>query len=89
MGDRAAQLLRQDEGLAIGVEDLGEPLGAAFIGITVLDERIRTDGTSLAVIAVAVFVMVVTTIRLSRTQASTRIETETGDVASAPNAPDR
>ncbi|OZF27206.1 DMT family transporter [Rhodococcus sp. 14-2483-1-2] len=63
---------------------IGEPLGAAFIGIAVLDERIRTDGASLAIIAVAVFVMVVTTIRLSRTQASTRIETETMDGASAP-----
>ncbi|OZC66571.1 hypothetical protein CH251_21855 [Rhodococcus sp. 06-462-5] len=66
-----------------------EPLGAAFIGVTVLDERIRSDGASLAIIAVAVSVMVVTTIRLSRTQASTRIESETVDGAWTPTAPDR
>ena len=66
-----------------------EPLGAAFIGVTVLDERIRSDGASLAIIAVAVSVMVVTTIRLSRTQASTHIESETVDGAWTPTAPDR
>ncbi|KZF09025.1 DMT family transporter [Rhodococcus cerastii] len=69
---------------------IGEPLGAAFIGITVLDERIRTDGASLAVIAVAVSVMIAATIRLSQTQASTRIERETVDGASTPPIqPDR
>ncbi|MCJ0979493.1 DMT family transporter [Rhodococcus sp. ARC_M12] len=69
---------------------IGEPLGAAFIGITVLDERIRTEGAALPTIAVAVSVMLVTTILLSRTQASTRIESESVAGASAPSAaPDR
>ncbi|MGV8872930.1 MAG: DMT family transporter [Rhodococcus sp. (in: high G+C Gram-positive bacteria)] len=63
---------------------IGEPLGAAFIGVTVLDERIRTDGGALATIAVAVAVMVLTTVRLSRAQASTLVESETVDGASTP-----
>ncbi|WP_194818506.1 DMT family transporter [Nocardia sp. XZ_19_385] len=46
-----------------------EPLAAAFLGLTVLDERLRTNGFGLFAIAVAVIVMCVTTIRLSRTQA--------------------
>ncbi len=48
-----------------------EPLAAAFIGITVLDERLRTDHLGLAVIIVAVIIMCATTIQLSRVQADT------------------
>ncbi|MCZ4079887.1 DMT family transporter [Rhodococcus sp. H36-A4] len=48
---------------------IGEPFGAAFLGITVLDERIRDDAFSLVVIAVCVTVMVVATVALSRAQA--------------------
>ncbi|CCQ16391.1 putative uncharacterized protein [Rhodococcus sp. AW25M09] len=67
-----------------------EPLGAAFIGVTVLDERIRTDGSALAIIAVAVAVMLVTTVRLSRAQASVGTDPQTADGASNPPIhPDR
>lgn len=48
-----------------------EPLAAAFLGLTVLDERLRTSGFGIIAIAVAVIVMCATTIRLSRTQAET------------------
>ncbi len=48
---------------------IGEPFGAAFLGITVLDERVRDDAFSLAVIAFCVTVMVVATVALSRAQA--------------------
>ncbi|WP_433205779.1 DMT family transporter [Nocardia sp. CA-107356] len=48
---------------------IAEPLAAAFIGITVLDERFRTDQIGLLVIAVAVIIMCATTIQLSRVQA--------------------
>lgn len=49
---------------------IGEPFGAAFLGITVLDERVRDDAFSLAVIAICVTVMVVATVALSRAQAT-------------------
>lgn len=48
---------------------IAEPLAAAFIGITVLDERLRTNHIGLAVIAIAVIIMCATTIQLSRIQA--------------------
>ncbi|MGW4364243.1 DMT family transporter [Nocardia takedensis] len=48
---------------------IAEPLAAALIGITVLDERLRTDGWGYAVVAAAVIVMCATTIRLSLDQA--------------------
>ncbi|WP_330257232.1 DMT family transporter [Nocardia sp. NBC_00565] len=48
---------------------IAEPLAAAFVGITVLDERLRTGGAGLVVIAVAVAVMCATTVQLSRAQA--------------------
>ncbi|MFE9324823.1 DMT family transporter [Nocardia sp. NPDC052278] len=48
---------------------IAEPLAAAFIGITVLDERFRTDHIGYAVITVAVIIMCATTIQLSRAQA--------------------
>ncbi|WP_433755082.1 DMT family transporter [Nocardia sp. CA-135398] len=50
---------------------IAEPLAAAFIGITVLDERLRTNHIGLAVIIVAVTIMCATTIQLSRVQADT------------------
>ncbi|MEV6280109.1 DMT family transporter [Nocardia sp. NPDC051832] len=46
-----------------------EPLAAAFLGLAVLDERLRTNGFGVLAIGIAVIVMCVTTIRLSRTQA--------------------
>lgn len=49
---------------------IGEPLVAAYLGFTVLGERLRVDAAGVLVVAVAVAVMVVTTILLSRAQAS-------------------
>ncbi|RJO73479.1 hypothetical protein D5S18_19890 [Nocardia panacis] len=49
---------------------IAEPLAAAYIGITVLDERFRTNTVGLVVTAAAVLVMCATTIRLSRAQAA-------------------
>ncbi|MFE7799082.1 DMT family transporter [Nocardia sp. NPDC057440] len=46
-----------------------EPLAAAYVGITILDERLRTGTISLVVIACTVIVMCATTIQLSRVQA--------------------
>ncbi|TQF68238.1 hypothetical protein FK531_14080 [Rhodococcus spelaei] len=48
---------------------IGEPLVAAFLGFTVLGERLRVAGPGIAVIVVAVIVMIVTTVELSRSQA--------------------
>lgn len=50
---------------------IAEPLAAAFIGVTVLDERFRTNAFGLAITALAVIIMCATTIRLSRAQAAT------------------
>ncbi|GAA5091926.1 DMT family transporter [Nocardia iowensis] len=49
---------------------IAEPLAAAFIGVTVLDERFRTNTFGLVLTGLAVVVMCATTIRLSRTQAA-------------------
>ncbi len=46
-----------------------EPLAAVFLGMTVLDERLRTDGAGIAVTVVAVLVMFAATLALSRSQA--------------------
>jgi drug/metabolite transporter (DMT)-like permease len=64
-----------------------EPLGAAFVGVTVLNERIRTEGAALTVIVVAVTVMIVTTVLLSRTQAANASEPTARDGASNPGSP--
>ncbi|MGQ4601503.1 DMT family transporter [Nocardia sp. R6R-6] len=48
---------------------IAEPLVAAFLGIAVLDERMRTNSIGLVVTAIAVIVMCATTITLSRSQA--------------------
>ncbi|MEV2222313.1 DMT family transporter [Nocardia vinacea] len=48
---------------------IAEPLAAAFIGITVLDERLRTTHIGLAAILIATTIMCATTIQLSRAQA--------------------
>jgi drug/metabolite transporter (DMT)-like permease len=47
-----------------------EPLAAAFIGIAVLDERLRTNTVGLVVTTGAVLVMIAATIALSRSQAT-------------------
>ncbi|MBL1077281.1 DMT family transporter [Nocardia sp. 2] len=48
---------------------VAEPLGAAFLGMTVLDERLRSGPVGTAVVVLAVSVMVVAAVRLSRAQA--------------------
>ena len=48
---------------------IGEPIAAIFLGMTVLDERLRVDGPGIALIGCAVAVMIMTTIALSRSQA--------------------
>ncbi|MFI5775950.1 DMT family transporter [Nocardia sp. NPDC051570] len=49
---------------------VAEPLGAAFLGMTVLDERLRSGPLGTAFVAVAVIVMCVEAVRLSRAQAA-------------------
>ncbi|MGW6421880.1 DMT family transporter [Nocardia sp. NPDC055053] len=49
---------------------VAEPLAAAFLGLTALDEQLRTDGAGLIVVAVSVVVMCVATVALCRTQAA-------------------
>ena len=41
---------------------IGEPIAAIFLGMTVLDERLRVDGPGIALIGCAVAVMIMTTI---------------------------
>lgn len=60
---------------------IGEPFGAAFLGITVLDERVRDGPAALTVILLSVTVMVIATIALSRSQA------QAGQHAERVNAP--
>ncbi|WP_280340565.1 DMT family transporter [Nocardia neocaledoniensis] len=47
-----------------------EPLAAAFLGLTALHERLRTDGAGLLVVAACVVVMCVTAVLLCRSQAA-------------------
>ncbi|MFE3258343.1 DMT family transporter [Nocardia sp. NPDC059091] len=49
---------------------VAEPLGAAFLGMTVLDERLRSGPVGTAFVAAAVVVMCVAAVRLSRAQAA-------------------
>ncbi|WP_040778003.1 DMT family transporter [Nocardia pneumoniae] len=49
---------------------IAEPLAAAFLGIAVLDERLRTNAVGLVVAGIAVIVMCATTITLSRSEAA-------------------
>lgn len=48
---------------------VAEPLGAAFLGLTVLDERLRTGTAGTVVVIASVLVMCVAAVRLSRAQA--------------------
>ncbi|RDI67493.1 hypothetical protein DFR76_103564 [Nocardia pseudobrasiliensis] len=48
---------------------VAEPLGAAVLGMTVLDERLRSGPVGTAFVVVAVAVMCVEAVRLSRAQA--------------------
>ncbi|WP_405492920.1 DMT family transporter [Nocardia sp. NBC_00511] len=49
---------------------VAEPLGAAFLGMTVLDERLRSGPIGTGFVAVAVIVMCIAAVRLSRAQAA-------------------
>ncbi|WP_253781763.1 DMT family transporter [Nocardia amikacinitolerans] len=49
---------------------IAEPLAAAFLGLTVLDENLRTNDFGVLITALAVVVMCATTIQLSRAQAA-------------------
>ncbi|MFD3508223.1 DMT family transporter [Nocardia sp. NPDC058666] len=48
---------------------VAEPLAAAFLGLTALDEQLRTDGVGLVVVAACVVVMCAATVVLCRTRA--------------------
>ncbi len=48
---------------------VAEPLGAAFLGLTVLDERLRTGTAGTIVVIASVLVMCVAAVQLSRAQA--------------------
>lgn len=52
---------------------IAEPLAAVFLGMTVLDERLRTDAIGIAVCVVTVVVMIGATLALSRSQAEAEI----------------
>ncbi|MFE3543337.1 DMT family transporter [Nocardia sp. NPDC059177] len=56
---------------------VAEPLAAAYLGLTALDERLRTGDTGLLVLAVCVVVMCVATVVLSRAQAPSDAATTT------------
>ncbi|WP_330181958.1 DMT family transporter [Nocardia sp. NBC_01503] len=53
---------------------IAEPLVAAFVGITVLDERLRSGPIGTGFVLVAVVVMCVATVALSRAQAGEPLE---------------
>lgn len=46
-----------------------EPMAAVFVGMTVLDERLRADALGIGITATAVVVMAIATVLLSRSQA--------------------
>ncbi|MGY0499943.1 DMT family transporter [Nocardia sp. FBN12] len=48
---------------------IAEPLAAAFLGLTALDEHLRTDGVGLIVVGACVVVMCAATVALCRTRA--------------------
>ncbi|TSE01418.1 hypothetical protein FOS14_02365 [Skermania sp. ID1734] len=60
---------------------IAEPIGAAFIGMAVLDERLRANSAGLAITLVAGIVMIVTTILLSRSEAHTATPVAPGTLA--------
>ncbi|MGZ9884889.1 DMT family transporter [Rhodococcus ruber] len=57
---------------------IGEPLAAVFLGMTVLDERLRVDGPGLALVVASVAVMLIATVALSRSQARLTAPDATG-----------
>ncbi|MFB8004562.1 DMT family transporter [Nocardia sp. NPDC056000] len=63
---------------------IAEPLVAAFVGITVLDERLRSGPVGTAFVIVAVLVMCVATVALSRAQAGEPLEVSDSAPVSQP-----
>ncbi|WP_226352620.1 DMT family transporter [Pseudonocardia sp. ICBG601] len=57
---------------------VGEPVVAAVVGVTVLDERLSTGGAGWALVAVLVAVLVVATIALARASAGAGTESSGG-----------
>nr|WP_083884072.1 DMT family transporter [Nocardia higoensis] len=55
---------------ALPAATVAEPLAAAYLGLTVLDESLRTDGLALVVVPVAVLVLCVTAVALARAEAA-------------------
>jgi drug/metabolite transporter (DMT)-like permease len=55
---------------------VGEPLVASLLGVTVLGETLRADGSQLVVLVAAVAVVVVATTALARGEAATMVATE-------------
>ncbi|MEC3919428.1 DMT family transporter [Nocardia sp. CDC160] len=53
---------------------VAEPLGAAFLGMTVLEECLRSGPVGTAFVALSVIVMCVAAVRLSRAQAAPTLE---------------
>lgn len=55
---------------------IGEPLGAVFLGMVVLGERLQAGGPALILVGAAVLVMIATTVALSRVEAPTETVTK-------------
>lgn len=75
VGSGAAGVYLQQKAFQVGdiaaslpAVTVAEPLGAVFIGMTVLDERLDTGDIGIAATVVAVAVAVVATVALSRSQ---------------------
>ena len=58
-------------GASLPTITVGEPVVAVVLGVTVLEEQLRSDGAEWALIAVLVVVMVVATVALARSAART------------------
>lgn len=54
---------------ALPATTVAEPLAAAFLGLTVLEESLRTDGFALVVVPLSVIVLCATTIALAHAEA--------------------
>lgn len=55
---------------ALPAVTVAEPLVAAFLGLTVLDERLRADGLAVVVVPMAVIVLCATAVQLARSEAA-------------------
>lgn len=68
---------------------IGEPLGAVFLGMVVLGERLQVSGAGLILVGAAVLVMLTTTVALSRVEAPTTETVTTPATAPPPENPRR